>query len=255
MLLTDARPSSVQLLSVACSREVKNRRPIQALGIRVSSGALDYPFTIPRRGGAFELRSSAASVLGMGLGTVELTAVNAEEDRTPLPTSSDLLVPLEVHPGRLEPSALTIPAGQSAVTGVVRPLGSGPVHVRVALRGLESTPITIGRSSAWFFIAVTLLGGGAGGYAAERRARAARKQLAHGWRSLVRRVPLGAAFGVLLTAAILALFSAPVALHNSELAWFLGSVLLGFAGTELGEAGWAWLVRRRAARQLAMSEA
>jgi len=79
--------------------------------------------------------------------------------------------------------------------------------------------------------------------------------VSHGWRSLVRRGLLGALIGMSLTAAILALCSGPVALHNSELAWFLGSALLGFAGTELAELAWAAAMRRRAARQLAMSEA
>jgi hypothetical protein len=255
IVLSDARPSSVQLLTVACSREVKNQRTIQTLGIRVSRGALDYPFAIPRRAGAFELRSSASNVLGAGLGTLELTAVNVEEDRTPLPAASDLLVPLEVHPGKLEPGALAIPAGHTTVTATVRPRGAGLMHVRVGLRGMESSPIAIGRSSALFFLIVTLFGGGAGGYAAERRARARRTHVPHGWRSLVRRGLLGAVIGMSLTAAILALWSGPVALHNSELAWFLGSVLLGFAGTELAELAWAELIRRRAARQLSMSEA
>jgi hypothetical protein len=82
-------------------------------------------FEIPRRPGRYELRSSTNSVLGMGLGELTLTAVQREEDGTPLPTRQPLIVSLHADQGELTPEFLTIPAGAACPTGPAQPKSLG----------------------------------------------------------------------------------------------------------------------------------
>jgi hypothetical protein len=244
-------------LSIACSRKVKQERSQLTFGIRAANGALDWPLAIPRRPGPFELQSSAGSVLGLGLGRLEVTVVRTEEDRTPFPVSSQLDVPLQVDAGTLEPSSVTIPSGQAAVTASIRARGLGVMHISAGQAGLQSRLVSIRQQPPALFLGVTLLGGGVGGYCSARlaRGRRERRRLRSEWRSVSGRVLEGALIGMALTGATLALGSLPAALHQSELAWFLGSVLAGFAGSKLLEILWAAWVRRRTARQISVSEA
>jgi hypothetical protein len=240
-------PGGDQSIEVGCSRKVKNERAEQRLSVEIGSGALDYPFEIPRRVGPFELVSSAREVLGLGLGSLSLTVIHAEEDRTPLPVAAATEVLLKAEGGEVTPSRVVIPPRESQATVLVRPRGLGVVQLSAGASGLESKALAINLEWPLLFLWVTLIGGGVGGWLSvhwKPRQRASRRKLPHA----ARRVLEGALVGLVMVGAFVSLPSVaivPDALRNSELGWFIGAVLTGFVGTELVEALSNALFRRK----------
>jgi hypothetical protein len=245
--LSAVGPGGDQSIEVGCSRKVKNERERQSLNVAIGSGELDYPFEIPRRPGPFELVSSAQDVLGMGLGSLSLTVIHAEEDRTPMPVATPTDVPLKAVGGDVTPSRVVIPAGESQATVLLRPSGLGVVQLSAGASGLESKALAISLEWPLLFLWVTLIGGGLGGWLSvnwKPEQRATRRKFPHA----ARRVLEGSLVGLVMVGAFVSLPSVaivPDALRNNELGWFVGSVLAGFVGTELVETLSNALLRRR----------
>lgn len=246
--LRELGPAGSQRVTVSCSRRVKNAEHAPWFGIRARGGAIDYALSIPHRPGPFELFTSAPSVLGFGLGALQVTVVHMEEDRSPSPAPMDLPVVLKVEGGRLDPHELIIPAGEPSVTEVVRVGGVRALRISAAAAGRESNSLPVRLTSPLLFLAVTMLGGAAGGFLCARRLRAPRWARPWLWQHAGLRAASGALLGSAIVAGWLRLFRAPVALHESELAWLLGALLAGAVGTTLLVALVALGDRLRAAR-------
>jgi hypothetical protein len=240
-------PAGDQNIEVGCSRKVKNERPQQRLSVGIGSGSLDYPFEIPRRPGPFELASSAKEVLGLGLGSLSLTVIHAEEDRTPLPVAAATEVLLKAQAGEVTPSRVVIAPGESQATVLVRPRGLGVVQLSAGASGLESKALAINLEWPLLFLWLTSIGGGLGGWLSihwKPHQRAARRKFPHA----ARRVFEGALVGLVMVGAFVSLPSiaiVPDGLRNNELGWFIGAVLAGFVGTELVETLSNALFRRK----------
>jgi hypothetical protein len=241
-------PAGDQTIEVACSPKVKNERERQSLSILMASGSLDYPFEIPRRPGPFELVSSAQNVLGLGIGSLQLTLIRSEEDGTPLPVSNGLNVPLQSLGGEVEPSQIIIPKGESQATINVRPRGVGTLQLSAGTSAEESAKLSVELSWPLYFLLVTLIGGALGGYLSASRQREIKPRRRRSWAYTARRALEGALVGLVALSAMLTLPGmaiVPDALRTSEIGWFVGSVLAGFAGTELVETLSGLLFRKK----------
>jgi hypothetical protein len=238
VFLSAIGPGGDQSIEVSCSRRVKNERAEQRLSVGIGAGVLDYPFEIPRRLGPFELVSSAREVLGLGLGSLGLTVINAEEDRTPLPVTGATEVPLQAEGGVVTPNRVIIPAHESQATVLVRPRGLGVIQLSAGASGLESKTLAINLEWPLLFLWLTSIGGCAGGWLSVHwrpRQRATRRRFPQA----ARRMFEGALVGLVVVGALVGLPGlavVPDTLRNSELGWFIGAVLTGFLGTELVEA-------------------
>ncbi|HTU61629.1 MAG TPA: hypothetical protein VMF89_24405, partial [Polyangiales bacterium] len=225
-----------QLVRVACSPKVKNERAEQSISLRLQGAELDYAFEIPRRPGPFELQASTNSVLGMGLGELTLTAVQREEDGTPLVAREPMTVSLHASDGEITPDSLVIAAGSAQGIATVHVRGHGELQVIAGSAERESMPVPLRVRWPFLLASMAPVGGALGGFMAVRwqRKQPARKPLRR--RQHVMAVIEGAVVG---TVVVLTLMLVPdVGLvpswaRTAEAAWFVAAVFAGFLGLEL----------------------
>jgi hypothetical protein len=226
--ITKVGPAGYGTLRIACSPAVKTTQAEQYVEVRVGSGSLRYPFSIPRRPGPLQLLSATNRVLGLGLGATTLSVVNIEEDGTPLPVSTDIPVQLVARGGAIDASVITIPAGQSEARIEIHPSGTGPLEIEAVSGALRSQVLEL--DVAWPLRSiVAMIGGGALGGFASAFIRRRQRRTPH-------RILEGALVGVIVSALVLVLpsFSAlPSWARATELGLFLVATLAGFLGGPL----------------------
>jgi hypothetical protein len=225
-----------RLVGVECSAQVKNEEVEQQISVRVQGAEYDYSFAVPHRPGRYELQASTSSVLGMGLGELTLTAVQREEDGTPIVTKEPLVVPLKVSDGVLAPDSLTIPANSAQGMATVHLRGSGQLQLVAGIAERESDPVPIRVRWPILLASMAPLGGGVGGFMAMRwqrklPARPRSRKYQH-----VMSVVEGAVVGTVLVLSLMlvpAISIVPRWARTAEIAWFVVAVFAGFLGLEL----------------------
>lgn len=234
--LDEIGPAGERTLTVLCSPKVKNERNPQTLSVRLQSGALDYPFELPHRPGAFVLLGSTPTVMALGLGELTLTVYQTEEDGTPLKASEALRVPLHVTDGEIDPDSLVIVPGSDQASADVRVRGSGQLQVFAGVSERQSSAVSVRVRWPVLLSFVTPLGGAVGGYLSRgvRRKQAG----ARGKRGLRTAMAMleGALVGTLVVLAVLVIPSfvpLPEWARTAEIAWFTVAAFAGFLGLEL----------------------
>jgi hypothetical protein len=176
------------------------------------------------------MSTSENRILGYGLGTVALTVWRVAEDAREVVDDKPMVVNLHVDQGKLNPSSLTIPSGQSRASTELRSSGIGKIKISADsgswVGELEGVRFV-------FPIAYTLAGviggclGGAGRiYRHYRRTQKRRfRYLLEG--CVVGIVTVGAA------AAGMVLFTLPTSVIGTELGAFMLSALGGYTGAPL----------------------
>ena len=225
-----------QLVRVSCSPKVKNERAEQSISLRLQGAEFEYAFEIPRRPGPFELQASTNSVLGMGLGELTLTAVQREEDGTPLVAREPMIVTLHADEGELTPETLTIAAGSAQGLATVHVRGHGELLVVAGSAERASQPVPLRVRWPFLLASMAPAGGALGGFMAVRWQR--KQPLRRPLRKYqhVMAIVEGAVVG---TVVVLTLMLVPdVGLvpdwaRTAEVAWFVAAVFAGFLGLEL----------------------
>jgi hypothetical protein len=223
-------PAGYSTVTVSCSREVKNEREQQQLELFAGDGHLSYTFRIPRRAGPPQLFASASRILGFGFERVVLTATQVEEDGSPLPSDQDRVYHLSSSGGDLDAAELVVRKGESDASVELRPDGITDLEIIASFGPLRSEPVRVELSWPVVPLGAMLSGGALGGLISAFTAGRKRRQY--------RRVPEGAAIGLLVALAVLivpSIAAIPVELLGTALGLFVIAALAGFAGVPLVE--------------------
>lgn len=234
--LDEIGPAGERRVTVSCSPKVKNERNPQTLSVRLQSGALDYPFELPHRPGAFVLVGSTPNVMALGLGELTLTVYQTEEDGTPLKATEALRVPLRVSDGELDPDSLLIAPGADQAAADVRVRGSGQLLVFAGVSERQSSAVSVRVRWPVLLSFLTPLGGAVGGYLSRGVRR--KKSTPRGRRGMRTAMAMleGALVGTLVVLAVLVIPSfapLPEWARTTEVAWFTVAAFAGFLGLEL----------------------
>ena len=236
MRFTTIGSAGDQLVRVACSPNVKNERDEQSISLRLQGAEFDYAFEIPRRPGPFELQASTNSVLGMGLGELTLTAVQREEDGTPLVAREPIIVSLHASEGEITPDSLVIARGAAQGIATVHVRGHGELQVIAGSAERESAPVPLRVRWPFLLASMAPAGGALGGFMAVRwqRKQPARKPPRK--HQHVMGVIEGAVVGTVVVLTLMLVPDiglVPSWARTAEVAWFVAAVFAGFLGLEL----------------------
>lgn len=236
MRFTSIGSAGDQLVRVSCSPKVKNERADHSISLRLQGAEFDYAFEIPSRPGRFQLQASTNSVLGMGLGELTLTAVQREEDGTPLVAREPMIVPLHADEGEITPDFLTIAKGSTQGIATVHVRGQGELHVVAGAAGRESPPVPLRVRWPFLLASMAPAGGALGGFMAVRwqRKQPSRRPLRK--YQHVMAVIEGAVVGTVVVLTLMLVPNmglVPDWARTAEVAWFVAAVFAGFLGLEL----------------------
>lgn len=223
-------PAGYSTVKVSCSREVKNERAQQQLDLFSGDGHLSYAFSIPRRAGTPRLLATASRILGFGFESVVLTLAQVEEDGSPLTFDEDRVYHLTSSRGDLDAPEIVIEKGKRDASVELRPDGITDLEITASFGALRSEPVRVELSWPLVPLGAMLSGGALGGLISAFTTGRKKRQY--------RRVPEGAAIGLLVALAVLivpSIGAIPVDLLGTALGSFVVAALAGFAGVPLVE--------------------